>query len=68
MQKFCSWEFMRVKKNENSLIKKTGVWGWPRGRVVKFVSSTAAAQGFASLDPGHKHGTAHQTMLGRRPT
>ena len=33
----------------------------PRGQVVKF------AGGFASLDPGHGHGTAHQTMLRQCP-
>ena len=27
--------------------------------MVKFVSSTSAAQGFTSLDPGCGHGTAH---------
>ena len=33
-------------------------WGQPRGRVVKFVHSDSAAQGFAGLDPGCGHGTA----------
>ena len=37
-------------------------------RVVKFVCSTSAAQGFTSSDPGRVHGTAHQAMLRRRPT
>ena len=37
----------------------------PRGRVVKFVCSTAAAQG---SDPGCGHGTARQAMLRRHPT
>ena len=35
------------------------------GRVVKFVCSTAAAQG---SDPGRGHGTAHQATLRQRPT
>ena len=40
----------------------------PRGRVVKFVHSALAAQDFASSDPGHGHGIAHQAMLRRHPT
>ena len=35
---------------------------------VKFPHSTSVAQGFASSDPGHRHGSAHQAMLRRRPT
>ena len=35
--------------------------------MVKFVHSALAAQGFASLDPGHGHGTAHQAMLRLHP-
>ena len=42
--------------------------GRPRGRVVKFVRSASAAQGFASSDPGHRRGTAHQAMLRWGPT
>ena len=38
------------------------------GRVVKFSRSAAVAQGFAGLDPGQGHGTAHQAMLRRHPT
>ena len=37
------------------------------GRVVKFVCSALAAQGFLGLDPGHRHGTAHQAMLRWHP-
>ena len=48
------------------LKKKVG--GLPHGRVVKFTHSTSVAQGFASLDPGHGPGTAHQAMLRGRPT
>ena len=33
---------------------------WP---VVKFIHSTWVVQGFAGLDPGHGHGTAHQATL-----
>ena len=36
--------------------------------MVKFARSTLAAQGFACLDRGREHGTAHQAMLRRRPT
>ena len=36
--------------------------------MVKFTHSTLAAKGFASLDPGHGHGTAQQGMLRWRPT
>ena len=42
--------------------------GQPPGRVVKFVSSASAAQGFAGSDSGRGHGTAHQAMLGWHPT
>ena len=47
---------------------KTLFRGRPCSRVVKFVLSTSAAQGFASSDPGRGHGTAHQAMLRGRPT
>ena len=30
--------------------------------------STSSAQGFAGLDPGRGHGTAHQVMLRQSPT
>ena len=40
-------------------VEKCRGWGRPRGRVVKFMSPTLAAQGFAGSDPGHGHGTAH---------
>ena len=42
--------------------------GWPCGRVVKFVCSASAAQGFAGSDPGRGQGTAHQAMLRQCPT
>ena len=42
--------------------------GQPRGRVVKFMRSASAAQGFASSDPGRGHGITHQAMLRRHPT
>ena len=42
--------------------------GEPGCQVVKFVCSASAAQGFAGLDPGRRHSTAHQAMLRRRPT
>ena len=35
--------------------------GRPRARVVKFTCSALVVQGFASSDPGHGHGTAHQS-------
>ena len=40
----------------------------PCGQVVKFARSASVAQDFAGLDPGHRHGTAHQAMLRQRPT
>ena len=49
-------------------IQKIELGGWPRSQVVKLARSTWAAQGFTSLDPGHRHGTAHQTMLRQCPT
>ena len=42
--------------------------GRPRGRVVTFVHSALAAQGFASSYPQCRYGAAHQAMLRRRPT
>ena len=42
--------------------------GPARGWVVKFAHSALAAQGFASSDPGRRHGTDHQAMLRRCPT
>ena len=50
-----------------SIIDRTSR-GRPRGQVVKFSHSTAAAQGFAGSDPGRRHGTACQAMLRWRPT
>ena len=38
------------------------------GRVDSFVHSASAAQGFASLDPGCRHGTTHQAMMRWHPT
>ena len=38
--------------------------GRPCGQVVKFAHSALAAQG---LDPGRRHGTAHQAMLRQCP-
>ena len=43
-------------------------WGRPRGQVVKFVRSAAAAQGFTGSDPGHGDGMARQAMLRWCPT
>ena len=42
--------------------------GQPHGQLVKFADSTLAALGFAGLDSGCKHGTAHQAMLRWHPT
>ena len=51
------------------VVKNVTLGGRPRGRVVTFVCSTAAAaQGFAGSDPGCGHGTAHQAMLSWHPT
>ena len=56
--------------NTFPLIKEQGkkIQGHPRGRVVKFVHSALAAQGFTGSDPGHRHGTAHQAMLRQHST
>ena len=51
-----------------STIKIEKCGGWPRGRVVKFMHSALAAQGFTGSNPGRGHGTAHQATLRRRPT
>ena len=42
--------------------------GQTLGQVVKFARSASAAQGFAGLDPGRGHDTAHQAMLRQHPT
>ena len=40
----------------------------PLGRVVKFLCSASAGQGFAGSDPGCGHGTTCQAILRWRPT
>ena len=47
---------------------KEELGGRPRGWVVKFSRSALVARGFAGLDPGCEHGTAHQAMLRQYPT
>ena len=55
--------------NLNSLtLIRENYGGQRRGRVVKFVHSISAAQGFTGSDPGHRPSTAHQAMLKRCPT
>ena len=49
-------------------LEKTGPWGRPRGRVVKFACSTSEAQSFVGSVPGRGDGTAHQATVRRRPT
>ena len=36
--------------------------------MVEFTHSTLVARGFVGLDPGCRRDTAHQAMLGQRPT
>ena len=55
-----------MKEAQHSYIKSSR--GRPHGRVVKFVRSASAAQGFTGSNPGHGHGTACQAMLRRHPT
>ena len=55
------------------MVDKTGNFietysGQPHSRVVKFAHSASVAKSFTSLDPGHRHGTAHQAMLRQCPT
>ena len=50
-----------------SRVVKKAAKGLACGQVVKFERSALAAQGFAGSNPGHGHGTTHQTMLRRRP-
>ena len=47
---------------------KKEMMGQPDVRIVKFMRSTSAAQGFMGSDPGVGHGTAHQAMLRWCPT
>ena len=58
---------LKSLKNVHAKKKQIHFRGRPQGRVVKFLCPASAAQGFASSDPGHGHGTAHQAMLSRRP-
>ena len=51
-QEFSYWILHRWEINS---------WGWPRGRMVKFVLFTSAAQGLASSDPGCGHGITRQS-------
>ena len=37
------------------VFQKNNFKSWPRGRVVKFVHSALAAQGFTNSDPGRGH-------------
>ena len=56
-------------KKKGEIIKiKMKMRGQPNGRVVKFMHSIWAVQGFTSLDPGQGHGTTHQAMLRQCPT
>ena len=59
---------MQIKKNAAAIVLKILLQGWPLGQVVEFMHFPSAAWGFAGLDPGHRHGTAHQAMLGWHPT
>ena len=54
-----------VEEQISELESKPG--GRPHGRVVQFMCSASAAQGFAGLDPGCGHGTTHQAMLRQCP-
>ena len=49
-------------------IKIHNIGGQSHGRAIKFAGSTSAAQGFASSDPGCRHGTTHQAILRWLPT
>ena len=63
------WNQEQITEGPLCQVKKAGLWGWPHGRVVKFVCSASVAQSFAGSDPGHGHGTTHEAMLMRwRPT
>ena len=56
-------------ENERKQLRLRRVFrGWPHGRVVKFMHSASAAQGFSGSDPGLEHGTARQATLRQCPT
>ena len=59
----------RKNRRLTDLIEKySKLGGWPPDRVVKFVCSAMAGQGFAGSDPGPRQGTTHQAMLRWHPT
>ena len=53
---------------KNKVRKKKNQSGWLNGQAVKFTHSALAAQSFAGLDAGCRHGTAHEAMLRQHPT
>ena len=55
--------FLKLKMINVVSTLKTSTLDWLHGRVVKFMRSALAAQGFPRSDPGRGHGTAHQAML-----
>ena len=65
---FCEGQRRQSEESRRMLLLEEIFRGQPRGRLVKFVCSALAAQGFGSLDPGHRPSTVHQAMLRRRPT
>ena len=59
------------RKVTNTLISNTKDCFLGAGPMAEWLSSRAplqAAQCFVGSNPGRRHGTAHQTMLRRRPT
>ena len=64
----CYIMYYGLKLNLYTIIRNKDDRGQPRGRVVKFVHSALAAQGFAGSDPGRGPVTAHQATVRLRPT
>ena len=69
-ESFLKLIFSWREADDKQMNKEEKYWigGQPRGRMIKFVCSAAAGQGFTSSNPGCGHGTAHQATLRQRPT
>ena len=64
---FLMTKIKLISNNSHATYKSVHCQDGARGSVVKF-ALRFGAQDFAGLDPGHRHGTAHQAMLRQHAT